>query len=199
MLATHPQVLQAVVVGAGSDRNVASTDRLVAYVIPAGPKPPSAEELKSLLTTHLPDYMIPSAFVMLKSLPLTANGKVDRRALPAPDDVNLHRLFVAPRNETERKLAAIWSSLLKVDEVGIHDNFFELGGHSLLATQVISRMRQMFQAEIPLRSLFETPTVAALGEKIDAAGSDETARLLAELDELTDDEAERLLRAHGSE
>jgi len=199
MLATHPQVLQAIVVGAAADQNIASTDRLIAYVIPAGTKPPTAEELKSHLAAHLPDYMIPSAYVMLKSLPLTANGKVDRRALPAPDDTSLHRLFVAPRNETEKKLADIWSSLLKVDAVGIHDNFFELGGHSLLATQVVSRMRQVFQAEIPLRSLFETPTVAALGEKIDAAGSDETARLLAELDQLTDDEAERLLRAHGGE
>src|SRR5207247_8505156 len=100
---------------------------------------------------------------------------------------------------TEQEVADIWATLLKVDDVGVHDNFFDLGGHSLLATQVVSRMRQVFQTEIPLRSLFESPTVAALAERIDTARMDDTTRLLAELEQLSDDEAERLLRAERSE
>ena len=145
--------------------------------------------------------MIPSVFVSLKVLPLTPNGKVDRAALPAPDDSrpDLQKVFIAPRNHTEQEVADIWATLLKVDDVGVHDNFFDLGGHSLLATQVVSRMRQVFQTEIPLRSLFESPTVAALAERIDTARMDDTTRLLAELEQLSDDEAERLLRAERSE
>lgn len=202
-LSAHPAVQQAVVVGAaGGDVKttaaLASTQRLIAYVVFTVGKPPAADELRHYLQQQLPDYMIPSVFVSLRSLPLTPNGKVDRAALPAPDDArpDLQRVFTAPRNEIEKQLAGIWASLLKVDEVGVHDNFFDLGGHSLLATQVVSRMRQVLQTEIPLRSLFESPTVAALAEKIESARLDDTARLLAELEQLSDDEAERLLRTH---
>jgi acyl carrier protein len=102
-------------------------------------------------------------------------------------------VFVAPRTPVEKELAGIWAGLLKVTDVGVHDNFFDLGGHSLLATQVVSRMRKVFQTEIPLRSLFESPTVAALAEKIESATTNDTARLLAELEDLSDDEATRLL------
>jgi amino acid adenylation domain-containing protein len=205
VLSTHRSVRQAVVIGSAGTTSdgaaLANVQRLIAYVVFADGKPPAADELRHYLQQQLPDYMIPSVFVSLRSLPLTANGKVDRAALPAPDDARpeLQKVFTAPRNDTEKQLAAIWADLLKVDEVGVHDNFFDLGGHSLLATQIVSRMRQIFQLDIPLRSLFESPTVAALAEKIEAARLDDTARLLAELEQLSDDEAERLLRGATGE
>jgi hypothetical protein len=112
----------------------------------------------------MPDYMIPSAFVWLNSLPLTPNGKVDRRALPAPDRdrPELEQDYQAPRTPTEQMLAGIWADLLGLEGVGIHDNFFALGGHSLLATRVVFRVRQAFGVELPLRALFEAPTIAGL-------------------------------------
>jgi amino acid adenylation domain-containing protein len=199
-LLTHPLVQQAAVVGDVEPGGpAASVDRLIAYVVTRGTKAPSADDLRAFLNQYLPDYMIPSVFVSLKTMPLTPNGKVDRRALPKPDETrpDLQRVFVAPRTDTERELSNIWAGLLKVDEVGVHDDFFELGGHSLLATQVVSRMRQIFQIEIPLRGLFESPTVAALAEKIDSTRANETARLLDEIDQLSDEEAERLLRTQA--
>jgi surfactin family lipopeptide synthetase A len=131
----------------------------------------SVGELKSFLSQKLPEYMVPSNFVFLEALPLTSNGKVDRRALPAPDRARreLTVTFVAPRTQTEEVLARIWAEVLKLERVGIHDNFFDLGGHSLLAAQVVSRLREAFHEEIPLRSLFEVPTVAGLAERIEAA------------------------------
>ena len=119
----------------------------------------------------LPDYMVPSAFVMLEALPLTPNGKVDRRALPTPDHARpeMEETFVAPRSLVEELLAKIWSEVLNVEQPGIYDNFFELGGHSLLATRVISRLRDALQVELPLRSLFETPTIAGLSESSERA------------------------------
>jgi acyl carrier protein len=166
--------------------------RIVAYVV--GASLPH-DELRAVLRKKLPEYMLPSTFVFLKALPLTPNGKVDRAALPAPDDVRagVQADFVAPRTSAEEKLAGLWAGLLKVNTVGVYDNFFDLGGHSLLATQVVSRMRKEFQVEITLRSLFESPTVAAMAEKIEKATADDTARLLIELDQLSDDEARRLL------
>ena len=150
---------------------------------PAGPKPWShytnnpllgkfnrtlIPHLRTALQSQLPDYMIPAAFVMLERLPLTPNGKVDRKALPAPSQLQrrVETAFAAPRTATERALAAIWSSLLGIEGVGLHDNFFELGGHSLLATQVISRIRQSFAIDLPLRALFENPTIAGLSERV---------------------------------
>ncbi len=191
MLASHPAVGQAVI----SVLRDASEARLIAYVTSNSSTQSPGDELREFLKTKLPDYMIPAAFVFLKTLPLTANGKIDRAALPAPGDLrpDLKKTFVAPQTTVEKELAAIWESLLKVKAVGVHDNFFDLGGHSLLATQVVSRMRQVFQTEIPLRSLFESPTVAALAETIERATTDDTARLLAELEQLSDEEAERLL------
>jgi acyl carrier protein len=126
-------------------------------------------ELRNYLQAKLPDYMVPSALVFLDFLPLTPNGKIDRRALPRPDQSRpeLEDEFVAPRTPTEELLAEKWSEVLKVERVGVHDNFFALGGHSLLATQVISRLREAFGIALPLRSLFERPTVAGLAEQID--------------------------------
>ncbi|MBD1810261.1 thioester reductase domain-containing protein, partial [Microcoleus sp. FACHB-DQ6] len=123
-----------------------------------------------------PEYMIPSAFVVLKALPLTPNGKIDRQALPAPEiAANFTDTFVGPRTPGEEILAAIWSQLLNLKKVGIHDNFFDLGGHSLLITQLLAKVRESFQVELPLRVLFEAPTVAGLAEKIEMQQGGNTA------------------------
>jgi acyl carrier protein len=142
---------------------------LVAYVVSSREPTPTFSELRSFLKEKLPDYMVPTAFGYLDSLPLTPNGKVDRRALPAPDleRSRLETKFVAPCTQVEKVLAKIWSEVLGLERVGIHDNFFDLGGHSLLATQVISRARDNFEMELPLRRLFKTPTIAGLTELIE--------------------------------
>ena len=128
-----------------------------------------APKLRESLSESLPGYMVPSAFVMLESLPLTANGKVDRRALPEPDWYLTQRkgAYVAPQSETQRRLSGIWCELLGLEQVGLSDSFFDLGGHSLLATQVVSRVRAAFGVEIGLRQLFETPTIEELAAHID--------------------------------
>ncbi|MFM7173597.1 MAG: phosphopantetheine-binding protein, partial [Caldilinea sp.] len=123
--------------------------------------------LRSHLQRRLPDYMMPSAFVWLEALPLTPNGKVDRRALPAPESATPAESYVAPRTASERSLAEIWQQVLRVAQVGVQDNFFGLGGHSLLATQVLSRIRQQLSVELPLRALFEAPTVEGLAAEVD--------------------------------
>jgi len=125
-------------------------------------------QLRSYLEQKLPEYMVPSAFVVLETLPLTANGKVDRRTLAMPDWVKpLAGAYLAPRSPEEETLVGIWAELLRLKQVGIHDNFFELGGHSLLATQMASRVRDAFGVEVPLRSLFEAPTIAQLARVIE--------------------------------
>jgi acyl carrier protein len=127
--------------------------------------------LRSFLQTQLPDYMGPTAFVVLDALPLMPNGKVDRQALPASDQAlsPLLGAFVAPRTPVEELLAGIWASVLGIEAVGMHDNFFALGGHSLLAVQVLSRLRKTFQVEVPLRALFDAPTVADLARCVEMA------------------------------
>jgi amino acid adenylation domain-containing protein len=139
--------------------------QLVAYVIPRGNQPPAAEELKDLLKQSLPEYMVPAHFVFLDSFPLTQNGKIDRKALPAPSHSNVSAAheFVAPGTETEKKLAAMWIELLKVERIGIHDDFFDLGGHSLMAIKALSRIREEFDVDLPLATLLQAPTIAQLG------------------------------------
>jgi amino acid adenylation domain-containing protein len=161
VLGRHPGVRESVVLAREDEPG---DRRLVAYVVPKTGEIPIVGGLRRFLAEKLPDYMIPSSFVVLDALPLTPSGKVDRRALPAPDGVRpeLEETFAAPLTPIEQALAEIWCSLLKLERVGVHDNFFELGGHSLLATQVISRIRNLFQVEIPLRALFEAPTVAGI-------------------------------------
>ena len=123
----------------------------------------SVSSLRSALRDRLPEHMVPSAFVVLDSLPLGPNGKVDRAALPAPEGrPELEQAYVAPRTSTEEIVASIWGEVLGLDQVGVHDDFFDLGGHSLLVVQVLTRMQEMFAAEIPVRELFEFPTVAGL-------------------------------------
>jgi amino acid adenylation domain-containing protein len=167
-LSQHPDVHSAVVV---AREDVLGSPRLIAYIVPNPEATASVGELRSFLKQQLPEYMIPSAFVMLEALPLTPNGKVDRRALPTPDTARpeLEKPFVAPRTEVEERLAAIWSEVLGLEQVGVRDNFFELGGHSLLATQIVSRLREVFGMELPLRRLFESPTVAELAKSIEEA------------------------------
>nr|WP_268890187.1 non-ribosomal peptide synthetase [Gloeocapsopsis dulcis] len=163
VLAQHPSVQTAVV----DVREVATDRQLIAYVVPQPTAVVSDRELRSFLKTQLPQYMLPAMFVPLKSLPLTTNSKIDRQALPLPTAAP-DTILVAPSTSVEKSLVDLWCQLLGRKQVGIHDNFFELGGHSLLATQLISRIRDRFQVEIPLRSLFESPTIAQLAQKIDA-------------------------------
>ena len=148
--------------------DAAGEKRLVAYVVPADTTcAPAIAELRDFLKQKLPDYMVPAAFVMLPNLPLNPNGKIDRKALPAPDgDSYAVTKYEAPEGETEKALAGIWADLFNLERIGRHDNFFELGGHSLLATRVASRVRDAFQIEIPLRTLFERTTIAGLAERL---------------------------------
>ncbi len=165
-LGQHPAVRDALV---QAQEAGAGEKRLVAYVVAKGEGRPTANDLRQFVKEKLPEHMVPAVFMLLDAFPLTANGKVDRRVLPTPDArrPELDQVFVACRTPTEELLAAIWSQVLAVERVGIYDNFFQLGGHSLLATQVVSRIREAFQVEMPLRRLFEEPTVAGLAENID--------------------------------
>ncbi|WP_081983465.1 non-ribosomal peptide synthetase [Streptacidiphilus albus] len=164
-LLTHPDITAVTVV---VHEDAPGGKRLVGYLVPApgsDPSGPTAGELRAHLQRHLPDYMVPAAFVVLDRMPLTPNGKIDRKALPAPDHQRpeLDAAYTAPRTPVERALTAIWSDLLGIDPVGIHDNFFQLGGHSLLATQVTSRIRKTLGIDLPVRTLFSNPTPAQLG------------------------------------
>jgi amino acid adenylation domain-containing protein len=197
LLKNHPAVQQTVVV---PQDDKSGDKRLVAYVVASKKPAPSADELRSFLQEKLPEYMVPSAVVHLENLPLTRNGKVDVAALPSPDQVGslTERIVIAPRNPVEEGLVEIWRQVLQLDQIGVQDNFFDLGGHSLLATQVISRVRSTFRVQLPLRSLFESPTVAGLAEQIaqvppQESEDEEVAKLLRELEGLSDEEAERLL------
>jgi acyl carrier protein len=143
---------------------------LVAYVVAESAHAPTIGKLRASLKEKLPEYMVPTTYVLLEAMPLTPNGKIDRRALSTPGqttrelDVN----FVAPRTITEKEIARIWTEFLHVEQVGIHDNFFELGGHSLLATQIISRVLETLEVELPVASFFEAPTVAGLADLIES-------------------------------
>ena len=162
--------------------------RLVGYVVGKGDLRPRSKELAAYLESRVPEYMVPSAFLPLEKMPLMPNGKLDRRALPAPDQSrpDLERVYAAPGTTTEGALAEIWSEVLGMDQVGIHDNFFELGGHSLLATQVLTRVREAFQVELSLRRFFEAPTIAELAAAVEEA-------LIQEIKELSNAEAGRLV------
>jgi myxalamid-type nonribosomal peptide synthetase MxaA len=178
VLTQHSEIKEVVVI---AQQDATGNQYLVAYVVPKQKSVPKSSELRRFLRDKLPEYMLPKVFVMLEALPLTTNGKLDRKALPIADQnyYDDDTIYVAPRTLTETKLTAIWSELLVREQVGINDNFFELGGHSLLLTQMIFRVRETFQVELPLRSLFEMPTVAALAESIEMlqnTGSNTIAR-----------------------
>jgi len=176
-LMTHPRVKQACVVARAAGKGVY---RLVAYVVG---ELLAAKDLREHVLSHLPDHMVPSAFISLDAMPLTPNGKIDRAQLPAEDlEHTLLVAFVAPRNETEEALARIWMEILGAPRVGAFDNFFELGGHSLLVIQARSRIQGAFGVDLPLRVFFDAPTVAALALRIEEA-------LIAELEALDEAEA----------
>jgi surfactin family lipopeptide synthetase C len=198
VLSQHSAVSKAVVIAREDEpRN----KNLVAYVV----QKPSISVLeitqfRNFVKQKLPQYMIPSAFVLLAQLPLLPNGKIDRKLLPKPDTniTSFQDSFVPPRNAIEEVLAGIWANILRVQQVGIHDNFFDLGGHSLLATQVISRIRETFKLDLPLRCLFESPTVAELSQKLIAYEAKpgmtaKIAQIVKQLEGMSTEEAKQTL------
>ena len=170
--------------------------RLIAYVIPHKQPAPNVSEIRRFLLQKLPDYMIPSAFVFMESFPVAHSTKLDYRSLPDPPKTRpeLENIFVPPKMPLEERLAEIWSQFLSLDEIGIHDNFFDLGGHSLMATQVISKISNEFDVEMPLKSFFETPTLKELALFIaqNRAENDDIQKLLSELEAISDDEARKI-------
>jgi amino acid adenylation domain-containing protein len=205
VLRTHPSVRAAVVTLWGSS----GEECLTGYVVLNDPTV-DPSELKRFLRAKLPEAMVPALFAVLDALPLLPNGKVDRRALPAPEEVrqNITRAYVAPRNDLEHHLAEIIAEVLNLERVGVDDNFFELGGHSLRGIQVIARVRNVFGVDIPLRTIFEEPTVAGLSLEIDKAkqqgptsvrpsprtiGLSSREELIARLHQLSEEEVDALL------
>jgi amino acid adenylation domain-containing protein len=195
-LRSHPAVREAAVTAAQSKSGEA---RLVAYFTSSIRPAPNVSELRGFLRENLPDYMIPSVFVKLESIPLTPNGKVDRKVLPDPEKTRpeLDTGCIPPRSEVELKLVQIWEKVLGVRPIGIHDNFFDLGGHSLAATRVVSQVIKQFQLELPLQSLFQSPTVADMAAVIGqyqetSLTEEELERMLAELETMSEEEAKKL-------
>jgi amino acid adenylation domain-containing protein len=200
-LLEHPDIREAVVIVREDTPN---DKRLVAYLVThhaqtsLGSRTTASADLRTHLAATLPNYMLPSAFVTLDALPLTPNKKIDRRALPAPDRSAVSDSFVAPRTESERVLAELWGSVLGVETVSVNDNFFAVGGHSLLATQVIAHIQELFGVTLPIRDLFENPTIAECARLIEAAelaalNEDDLAGLLDEMDGFSDEELALLM------
>jgi amino acid adenylation domain-containing protein len=199
-LKDHPSVQQAVVVA----REVPDREKqLFAYVVPASTRAVEVNDLRSFLLTQLPNYMIPAGFVLIDEIPVTPNGKIDRRRLPTPDPAKPESTgqYAAPRDEVEQELAGIFAAILKLERVGIHDNFFDLGGHSLLATKVISHIREQLGVDLPLRTLFEYPTpeglaLAILRKKTERVDDKKLIDLMAAIENLSDEETKALLDAY---
>ncbi|MUG92152.1 amino acid adenylation domain-containing protein [Scytonema sp. UIC 10036] len=203
-LKQHPAIREAVVVAKGEELD---DKRLVAYIVSSQEPLPTISELRSFLKKTLPEYMVPTVFVTLDALPLSPNGKVDRRALPTPDSFKLDsaETFVAPRTPVEEVLAGIWIDVLGLEQVGIYDNFFEIGGHSLLATQVVSRVRDTFLVDLSLSSLFESPTIAEFAEQLKTACQvaqldiDKIAQVLIQLHHLSDEQVKLMFASENNE
>jgi acyl carrier protein len=196
-LASHAGVREGVALAVA---DATGDKHLVVYFVSEREQAVSAVALREYLRERLPDYMIPSAYVVLDEMPLTPNGKVDRRALPAPDPSALQRqnAFVAPQTETEKSQARIWTEVLRVEEIGIDDNFFDLGGHSLAVMQLMSRLRLSFGVEVKLSDFFADATIRATSEKIEAAlmaqaSASELDELLNMLEGIDNEEADHLL------
>jgi non-ribosomal peptide synthetase component F len=201
VLSQHPAVRETVVIVSGDEDK-----RLIAYLVSRDEQRATLSELRQYLKQRLPEYMIPSGYVWLEKIPLTSNGKLDRRALPATDEAGTARgrEYVAPSGPVEEALAGIWSELLGVEKVGVHDDFFELGGHSLLLTQVVSRIRAAFSLDLPLRAMFDAPTIRQLGlaiavEQLREADSIDASELLQELQQLSPQEIEAMLESEVAE
>ena len=199
VLVSHPGVKEAIVT---TRKDQLGDAQLVAYFVPSNRVAPTVSGLRNLLREKLPDHMIPSTFIKLDAIPLTAtgSGKVDPRALPEPGNKrpDVDTPYVPSRTPVEEKVAKIWTEVLALNLVGIHDNFFELGGHSLAATRVVSKVIQTFQLELPVKAVFDAPTVAAMAAIItqnqaNRVSPEDLARLLSEVEALSDEEAQRLL------
>jgi len=198
-LMEHPGVKDAVVLGMTGK---SGGDKLIGYFTAGESPAPKVESLRSCLKEKLPDYMIPAGFVQLAALPLNPNGKIDRHALPAPTNLrpDLDSAYVEPRSALERQLAGIWQDVLELECVGIHDSFYDLGGDSLAATRIVAQIVQQLRLELPLRSLFQSPTVAEMAAVITAhragaLGGESLERKLSELESLSEEEAQRRLAA----
>ncbi len=200
VLESHPSVRHCtvqVVADAGLDK------RLVAYVVSAADPPPRAEALRAFLSERLPDHMVPGAFVFLERLPLTGNGKVDRRALPPPPELGSSSTaeYEPPAAGLEEAVASTWRDVLGVSRLGRHDNFFELGGHSLSGARLITRLADNLRVLLDVRALFEAPTVARMATRISELVADRArghADELARIEDLSEEEAERLLAEQRS-
>jgi aspartate racemase len=206
ILLQHSEVKEAVVLAreevdggeSGLQGSQLPEKRLVAYLLARPGANVAASEVRVFLKEKLPDYMVPSTFVFVDAMPLTPNGKLDRKLLPEPNRSNsgLPDALATPGTLMEELIAGIWAAVLNLDKFGIHDNFFDLGGHSLKATQVVSRLRETFRIDLALRVLFEAPTVAELAVRVEQSLADmgeleELARFAAEVDSLSDEEIER--------
>src|SRR5689334_2466897 len=199
-LNSHAGVLDTVVV---AKEYAPGEKQLVAYLMPAAPVAPPAAELRAYLKDKLPDYMLPAIFIPLEALPLTPNGRINRAALrdlPLSQDAypQLQENYVAPRTVAEEVVAEIWQDALNRERIGVHDNFFELGGNSLLAIRIIARLREVFQVELPLRGLFEMPTVEGIVNLMGQVWGapevvEQIAETLKEIDNLSPDEVERMM------
>jgi hypothetical protein len=167
VLCEHPSVREALVV---PREDAAGERRLTAYLLPASADVPASDAVRAFAGERLPEVMVPSAFVWLEAFPLTANGKLDRRALPEPDwrTPDAEERFVAPRTPVEEVLAGIWGEVLGLDRVGVTDHFFRQGGHSLSAVALITRVRGIFRVDLPVRVVFESPTIAQLAAVLGA-------------------------------
>jgi amino acid adenylation domain-containing protein len=187
VLRRHPAIRESVI---GVSESDAGEKQMVAYIVLRSVSP-TVGELRDFLANELPDYMLPSVFVSLDSLPTKSSGKVDRSALPAPNEQNVLRdeAFLGPRTPTEQRIAAIVSRLLGLQQVGMNDNFFYLGGNSLFGTQVIARLRDAFGVEVPLLKLFDHPTVANLSAEVERM-------IMDKVDSISEEEAQRLLALH---
>jgi amino acid adenylation domain-containing protein len=181
ILCQHLGIRQAVVIARG---DTPGDKQLVAYMVPVKQPTPSIKELREFLKDSLPEYMMPSAFVWLEAIPLTPNGKIDRKALPAPEGSRpeLERRFEAARTPIEVALVELWSDMLHVEKIGIHDNFFELGGHSLLAARIMFYILEYFDIKLSLRTLFDCPTIFEMAQRIEE-------KIIEEIDALPEEDA----------
>ncbi|MFZ0750365.1 MAG: non-ribosomal peptide synthetase, partial [Pyrinomonadaceae bacterium] len=198
ILNQHEQVRQVVVLA--RDEKETGGKQLVAYIVGVQGQSITAGELRDHVKKFLPDYMAPGAFVLLDNLPLTQNGKVDLSALPLPGELTREpeETYVAPRNAVEEAIVGIWSQLLRVERVGVNDNFFHLGGHSIFAIQLLSRLNKAFSLDLQIRVIYDQPTLAELAAAIvqtqaEQADSSELNRLLAELEDTSDENAQAML------
>jgi acyl carrier protein len=195
VLATHPTVREAIVI---LREDIPGKKQLVAYVVAIAPSF-EVSELRRHLSQRLPEYMVPTSFVALDVLPRTPNGKIDRQALPAPVEGHDTELFIAPRTPVEEVLCGVWIELLGVNQIGVYDNFFDLGGHSLMAVQLLSRLRSIFQLELPLQFVFEAPTIAELAQalikhEIKPGQVERIAAITAQLESMSTEAVSEMLR-----